>query len=147
IHCPSSPAVDLACAMHTAIITCARWSTLRPTPAPLSHLAGARPGSAPRVVAALLVDRRRPGDVEVRPRHLPDEVLQEQRRVDRATEAASRILQGGDRALDQLFHLRGKRHPPEGLAGPPRAGEQFARELLVVAEEAGGPGTERDQDG
>src|SRR3989449_2058746 len=86
----------------------------RAAPDPLRQQPDASTRSAPRVVAALLVDRRRSGDVEMRPRHLSDEVLQEERRVDRAAEAASGVLQIGDRALDQLFHLRGKRHPPEG---------------------------------
>src|SRR5207245_11676996 len=66
----------------TARAPCASVALRGPLPQPLCDEAHPRAGAAARVVALLLVQRARSGDVEVRPWPLADEMLQEECRVD-----------------------------------------------------------------
>ena len=73
-------------------------------------------------------------------------MLQEERRVDRAAEAPTGVLQIGHGTLDQLLHLGWQGHAPHRLSGGAGGGEQLPGERVVVAEEPRHPGTERHED-
>ena len=74
----------------------------------------------------LLLGERRPGDVEVRPRHAVDELGEEERADDRAGVAAD-VLQVGDRALQIVAILAHQRQLPEPLAAGPARCQQRDR--------------------
>src|SRR5262245_1716213 len=89
---------------------------------------------------------RRAGDVDVRPGHAVDELLQEEPADDRAG-LATHVLQVRDRALQLLAILAHERELPEGLAGGPAGGEKPIDEGLIVAHDAGEETPEGDTAG
>src|SRR5207245_10558828 len=92
----------------------------------------------------ILLAPRGAGDVEVRPRQVPGERLEEEPGVDRATAARSDVVQIGDLALEVLAVLVDQRELPEPLARQLPRVEQPLRERLVVGHEAGAERAERD---
>src|SRR5215472_16805246 len=90
----------------------------------------------------------RAGDVEMRPRHLVDEALQELRRGDAAGIApAADVLDICGIAVAVAVVGIGERHAPELLADLLAGGEETIGELVVVGEEPGMLMAERDDDG
>ena len=76
-----------------------------------------RPGRAFRLPRRLVVEIGRPGDVEVDPRRLVDELSQERGGGQRAGGAAAGVLQVGDVALHLRRVVFVVRHLPVALAG------------------------------
>ena len=82
----------------------------------------------------------------MRPRRAVDEALQQLRRGDRAAIAAAGVLHVGELRIDQLVVGRAKRHAPDVLAGGLAGVRQPLRQFVVVGEQAGVLGAERDHD-
>src|SRR5262245_56135471 len=74
------------------------------------------PRRALRIDAPGALGQHRAGHVAVQPRGITDELLQEQRRRDRAAEAIARVLEVSDVALELLAQLVDERHAPELFA-------------------------------
>ena len=107
--------------------------------------AGAEAGGAlgaPRLVG---VDLHRAGDVEVGPRHVADELGQEDRRRDRPAVRAADVLQVGDVGVEQLAVLvLGSGSCQTGSSVGRGRRLDLVDERLRRAEHAGHPGAERD---
>ena len=82
----------------------------------------------------------------MRPRHLADEVLEEQRGGDRARAAAG-VVGVGDPRGDLVLVGRGERHPPHRLTRGRPGVEQRGGQRVVVGEQAADLLTQRDLDG
>ena len=83
----------------------------------LDQGAGAEGGGALGEPPVVGVGVHRAGDVEVDPRRVADELLQEQRRGDRPAVGAADVLEVGDVALEQLAVVVVQRQPPQRLVG------------------------------
>ena len=86
------------------------------------------------------------GNVEMRPRRLVDEALQQLRGGDRAAVAAAGVLHVGELRIDHLVVFGPERHAPHPLAGLLAGLRQPLGELVVVGEQAGIFLPERDDD-
>src|SRR5208282_1506224 len=90
---------------------------------------------------------RRPRDVDMRPRSLFYESLQELRCGDRAAVAAAGILHVGELGVDQLVVSRAEGHAPDLLARRLASGGEPFGKFVVVGEEPGNLMPERNHDG
>src|SRR5512132_128814 len=97
--------------------------------------AQAKAAGALRHGVAVLLRPGDAGDVEMRPRRLADEALEELRGGDRAGAAVADVLHIGNVGLDDLVVFLAERQPPHRLAGG-RAGLGDALgEVVVVGEQ------------
>ena len=92
----------------------------------------------------VLLAPRRPRDVEVRPGQVARELLEEERRVDRAGAARPDVVQVRDLALEVLAVLVDQRKLPEPFAGGPGGLEEPLGEPRVVRQETGAERAEGD---
>ena len=107
-------------------------------------VATAKPGAPLRDVSVLLVGARRSRDVDVDPRGVADELLEEQAGRERAAPALAGVAHVGDLGLELLGEPGGQRQPPHVLAGAGGGREPLGGERLVVAHHARGVRPERD---
>ena len=90
---------------------------------------------------------RRPGDVQVRPRHVAGEALQELRRDARARLARLvDVHEVGRVAVERLGVVGVQRQAPDGLAGRRRRGADLRGPVVVGGEQAGVGVAQRDDD-
>ena len=98
-----------------------RCSSLAPTTGTrerqLDERAHADAGRALRLIRLGLFRPRRAGDVEVHPRQIAGELLDEERAGDRAAGAAAGVGEVGDLALQLLLVVVEDRHRPRAIAG------------------------------
>src|SRR5215218_3287166 len=122
--------------------------------APLGRGGGGERDQQPHAVARAALGRvglarvpRRPGDVEVRPRHVAHEPPQE---LGGGDGGGAAVLDGVEdvavAALDELGVLRVQRQPPQDLARPPARRGHLLAPLVVRAHQAGVGGAERGDD-
>src|SRR5579883_3570192 len=105
-------------------------------------------GGAFRHGRRILLRPGRAGDVEMRPRRLVDEALQELRRGDAAAgPAAADVLHIRGVAVDLAVISLTQGHAPERLAHRLAGGDEALGELLVIGKEPSILVAERDDDG
>src|SRR5437879_6761239 len=95
----------------------------------------------------VLLGEGRPGDVQVRPRRLARELLQEEPRGDRAAAARPDVVEVGHLALEVLAVLVDQRELPEPLTGGVGGLHDPVRQRLVVRQQARAELTEGDDAG
>jgi hypothetical protein len=104
----------------------------------LDERADGEPRPALDEIAIVPTGARRPGDVEVHPRHPVDELRQEQCGRERAAVAArADVAQVRDLRLEQLPVVRRHRERPNGLADRVRGRLDLVVPRVGVAHEAG----------
>src|SRR6185312_16537737 len=86
-------------------------------------------------------------DIEMGPRHLPDEAGEKLRGGDRAGGPATGVLDVGETALDLLFVSGPHRHAPELFAGREPGRDAPRRQLVIVGEQSRVVAAERHADG
>ena len=89
---------------------------------------------------------RRAGDVEMRPRGVADEALDEHRRARRAALPAADILHVGEFRIDHLVVALADRHAPDSLAGGLARRDEAGGELVIIAIKPGMLLAERHDD-
>ncbi len=108
-------------------------------------------GAAARHEAVVGVGQRRPGEVDVHPRHVGHELLEEEARSERASAAATRaehgraadVLQVGHGRVEQPPVLDRQRERPHELVRPFGGPAHLAQQVVVVAHHAGDAVAER----
>ena len=89
----------------------------------------------------------RPGDVQMRPRNIVDEFLQNQGGGDGAAVGAANIFHVGDAAFDRLTIFFHQRQLPQFFTASCAQSHEVVGEGLMVAKDACDSGAQRDHAG
>src|SRR2546426_910462 len=100
------------------------------------HRAHGRAGGALGAGRGVLLDERGARDVQMRPRAVARELLEEEPRGDGAAAARADVVEIGDVALEVLAVLVDEGQLPDALAGVLGGGQQPVGEPLIVREQA-----------